>query len=75
MCCLVYVWLHFQTLAVGYRIPALERELEQYLEAERAVSLEAAALAAPATIEARAIEELEMEVPSASEVLFPEQAP
>ena len=75
LCGLVYVWLHFQTLAVGYRIPALERDLEQSLETERTVSLEAAALAAPATIEARAIKELGMEVPSASEVLFPEQAP
>ena len=75
LCGLVYVWLHYQTLAVGYSIPVLERDLEQHLEAERALSLEAAALAAPATIEARAIEELGMGVPPASQVLFSEQAP
>lgn len=74
LCGLVYVWLHYQTLAVAYRIPALELELERQLEIERALSLEAAALAAPERIEARAAEELGMEVPSASQVLFLEPA-
>lgn len=75
LCGLVYVWLHYQALAVGYSIPALEQELEKQLEIERTLSLEAAALAAPETIETRAIVELGMEVPAASRVLFLEQAP
>lgn len=75
LCGLVYVWLHFQTLAVGYRIPALERELETQMEIERTLALEAAALASPARIEERAVEELGMEVPPASHVLFLEQEP
>ena len=75
LCGLVYVRLHYQTLAVGYSIPALERELEQHLEVERALSLEAASLASPERIEARAVQELGMEVPPASHVLFLEPAP
>jgi cell division protein FtsL len=73
-CGLIYVWLHFQTLAVGYSIPALERDLAANLERERALSLEAAALAAPETIEARAAEELGMVVPEASQILFVERS-
>ena len=73
LCGLVYVWLHYQTLATGYRIPALEQELEAQLEVERVLSLEAAALAAPESIERRAIEQLGMEIPRASQVHFVEQ--
>ena len=73
LCGLVYVWLHYQTLAVGYSIPALEQELETQLEIERSLSLEAAALAAPEAIEKRAIEELGMVVPETSRIVFTEQ--
>ena len=75
VCGLVYVWLHYQSLAVGYSIPLLEAELEAQLEIERALSLEAAALAAPETIERRAVEELGMEIPAPSQVMFVEPSP
>ncbi len=73
LCGLVYVWLHYQALSTGYSIPELERQLERQLEIERGLSLEAASLAAPERIEARAVEELGMVVPDASQVLFLEQ--
>jgi cell division protein FtsL len=72
---LVNVWLHYELLATGYNIPRLERTLEDRLETERRLGFEAAALASPDRIEARAVEELGMEVPSASQVLFEEQLP
>lgn len=73
--CLANVWLRYELLATGYNIPRLERTLENRLETERRLTLEAASLASPDRVEARAIEELGMEVPAASQVLFEEQLP
>ena len=75
LCGVINVWLHYQLLAIGYNIPHLERELEQRLEIERSLALEAAYLASPDRIEKLAIEKLGMEVPPASRILFAEREP
>lgn len=72
---LVYVWLHYQLLVVGYNIPKLERELDHRLEIERALGLEAASLSAPGRIEAEAVRHLGMEIPQAAQVVFVERSP
>ena len=75
VCGLVNVWLHYELLATGYSIPRLEHQLEQRLEEKRRLSLEAAYLASPGRIERRAVEELGLEVPPASRILFEERLP
>ncbi|MDH3254785.1 MAG: cell division protein FtsL [Acidobacteriota bacterium] len=73
ICGLVYVWLHYQVLVTGYNLPILERNLDARLQVERSLSLEATFLAAPEKIEKRAVEELDMIVPEADQVVFAEQ--
>ncbi|MCP4202139.1 MAG: cell division protein FtsL [bacterium] len=73
-CALVYVWLHVEVLRVGYRIHDLEKRVEQQVELERRLGLEASFLESPKRIEERAIAELGMSPPAAEQLIFAEVA-
>ncbi len=75
VCALVYVWLHVEVLRVGYRIHELEQQLEQRVELERRLGLEAAYLQSPRRIEERAVRELGMSAPDSEQLLFVEATP
>lgn len=72
VCALVYVWLHVEALRLGYRIHELEQQIEQRVEVERRLALEAAFLASPRRLEERATLELGMSVPAAQQLVFVE---
>ena len=70
---LAYTWIHIEITAVGYRIDSLEKSLHQLREQERRLSLEAAYLARPEQLEARAAAELSMGPPELGQMLFLEE--
>lgn len=70
---LAYTWMHIELLRAGYRTDALERELHQVVEHERALRLEATYRAHPERIESRARAELGMDAPSLEQTLFYEE--
>ena len=70
---LAYTWMHIELLRAGYRIDALERELHQSVEHERALRLEATYRAHPERVEARARDELGMRPPVLEQTLFFEE--
>lgn len=75
VCALVYVWLHVEVLRVGYRVHDLEQQLEERVELERRLGLEAAFLESPKRIEERAGRELGMAPPTADQLVFVEAVP
>ncbi len=75
VCALVYVWLHVEALRVGYRIHDLGKRVEQRVELERQLGLEAAYLESPQRIEERAVAELGMSAPAAEQLIFVEATP
>lgn len=75
VCALGYVWLHVETLRVGYRIHGLEERLERRAGVERQLGLEVAYLESPGRIEERATRELGMAPPAADQLIFVETTP
>jgi len=59
-----YTWVHEQGLEAGYRIEALEQRLEDLLQEERLLELEATRLTRPERLSALALEQLGMAPPS-----------
>ena len=55
-----YTWVHEQGLEAGYRIEQLERRLEDLLQEERLLELEATRLTRPERLRAMALEQLGM---------------
>lgn len=70
---LVNIWVQLEVLRSGYRIHALERQLDQQVQQERELRLEASYLANPERIERRAIAELGMQRPSIDQMIFSEE--
>lgn len=70
-----YTWIHLEALKTGYRIDKLEGELRDLSKRERQLALEAAYLAGPQQVEKRATEELRMQQPALSQMLFWEELP
>ena len=72
-----YTWLHLELLGSGYRIEALEQQLQELERRQRHLRLEAAYLASPQRIEGRATSELGMRPPELSQLVFvaAEEAP
>jgi uncharacterized protein HemX len=68
-----YTWLQVETLRVAYRIEALEREAHRLAQVERQLRLEAAYLATPERLRARAREELGLAEPQVEQILFVEE--
>lgn len=66
----VCTWVHMEVSRTGYRIGAIERELDRLVQEERRLRLEASYLADPARLEMRAREELGMAVPSLEQMVF-----
>ncbi|MEE8138273.1 MAG: hypothetical protein V3R89_05715 [Thermoanaerobaculia bacterium] len=70
-----YVWLNLELLDIGYEIHRLERTLEAEEQLHRKLLMEAAYLASPQRIEARASEELGMVPASLEQLIFLEEVP
>jgi uncharacterized protein HemX len=68
-----YTWLQLETLRVAYRVEALEREAHRVAQVERQLRLEAAYLANPERLAARAQAELGLAEPAIEQVLFLEE--
>ena len=64
-----YTWVHEQGLEAGYRIEELERELEDVLQDERLLKLEATRLTRPERLSAVA-EQLGMAPPTLDQMIF-----
>lgn len=64
-----YTWVHEQGLEAGYRIEELERELEDVLQEERLLDLEATRLTRPERLSAVA-EQLGMAPPTLDQMIF-----
>ena len=64
-----YTWVHEQGLEAGYRIEGLERELEDVLQEERLLELEATRLTRPERLSAVA-EQLGMAPPTLDQMIF-----
>ena len=71
---LAYTWLQLETLRIAYRIGAAEREVHRLAQVERQLRLEAAYLANPERLRARAGEELGLVEPAPDQVLLLEEA-
>ncbi|MDX1631521.1 MAG: cell division protein FtsL [Thermoanaerobaculia bacterium] len=65
-----YTWLHLRLLEGGYRVEQLQGRLHELERLERHLRLEAAYLASPQRIEARAVEELGMTQPGFDQMIF-----
>lgn len=65
-----YTWVHEQRLEAGYRIEALEQELEDLLQQERLLELEATRLTRPERLSALALDELDMAHPTLDQMIF-----
>ncbi len=65
-----YTWVHEQGLEVGYRIEKLERSLEDLLQEERLLELEATRLTRPERLSALALEQLGMAPPTLDQMIF-----
>jgi cell division protein FtsL len=72
---LAYTWIHLEVTRTGYHIDELETELAKKTREERELRLEAAYLASPSKIEAKAVRELNMQPPALEQVLFWEELP
>jgi hypothetical protein len=68
-----YTWVHIEILRTGYRADDLERRHRKLLEVERQWRLEAAYLAQPERLAARASSELDMVEPNLDQTLFFEE--
>lgn len=66
----LYTWVHEQGLEAGYRIEQLERRLEELLQEERLLELEATRLTRPERLSALALEELGMAPPTLEQMVF-----
>ncbi len=64
-----YTWVHEQGLEAGYRIEELERHLEDVLQEERLLELEATRLTRPERLSAVA-EQLGMAPPKLDQMIF-----
>ena len=67
---LCYTWVHLEVLDAGYRIQALERQLDDLTREERKLRLEAAWLESPRQVEERAVGELGMGAPKLDQMVF-----
>ncbi len=67
---LVYTWVHIEIVRTGYRIDKREKELHNLREDERRQRLEAARLAHPELIGARARRDLDMREPALAQTVF-----
>jgi hypothetical protein len=67
---LAYTWVHLEVLDAGYRIQALERQLDDSTREERKLRLEAAWLESPRQVEERAVGELGMGAPKLDQMVF-----
>ena len=65
-----YTWVHEQGLEAGYRIEALEKRLEDLLQEERLLKLEATRLTRPERLSALALEQLGMAPPTLEQMIF-----
>jgi cell division protein FtsL len=65
-----YTWVHEQGLEAGYRIEALEQRLEDLLQEERLLELEATRLTRPERLSALALEQLGMAPPTLEQMIF-----
>lgn len=65
-----YTWVHEQGLEAGYRIEALEQRLEDLLQEERLLELEATRLTRPERLSALAVEQLGMAPPTLDQMIF-----
>ena len=65
-----YTWVHEQGLEAGYRIEALEQRLEDVLQEERLLELEATRLKRPERLSALALEQLGMAPPTLDQMIF-----
>ena len=65
-----YTWVHEQGLEAGYRIEKLERSLEDLLQEERLLELEATRLTRPERLRALALEQLGMAPPTLDQMIF-----
>ncbi len=65
-----YTWVHEQGLEAGYRIEKLERRLEDLLQEERLLELEATRLTRPERLSALALEQLGMAPPTLDQMIF-----
>jgi 4-amino-4-deoxy-L-arabinose transferase-like glycosyltransferase len=68
-----YTWLQLETLRVGYRVEALEQRAHKLAQIERQLRLEAAHLAHPERLAARAKRELGLVPPAVEQVIFLEE--
>lgn len=64
------IWVRVEVIRYGYRIHELEGELAQLNRRERELRLEAAYLASPQRVEARAEKELGMRPPTLEQTIF-----
>lgn len=69
-CLIAYVWVHVELLRIGYRVHGLEERLDETLRRKSLLELEAGYLSSPQVIEQRALDELEMQKPDLSQVIF-----
>ena len=65
-----YTWVHEQGLEAGYRIEALEQRLEDVLQEERLLELEATRLTRPERLSGLALEQLGMAPPTLDQMIF-----
>ena len=70
LCVLGYVWLHIEATRSGYRVQALELELEAQHREARRLLYEASLLSSPAVVQERAARELGMSMPAFDQVVF-----
>ena len=69
-CLITYVWVHVELLRIGYRVHLLEERLEETLRRKSLLELETGYLSSPRLIEERALDELGMQQPDLSQVIF-----
>ena len=65
-----YTWIHLEVVATGYDITVMERELEELLQEERRLRLEASRLASPERVERFAVEQLGLRAPELEQMVF-----
>ena len=65
-----YTWVHEEGLEAGYRIKALEQRLEDLLQEERLLELEATRLTRPERLSPLALEQLGMAAPTLDQMIF-----
>lgn len=68
-------WQHYQIIDHGYRVQRLLDELSTETALNRRLRLEVDTLRAPALVERRAIDELQMQYPAPADVLLIDRIP